>query len=84
MNQVSHRGTVMNIFSKLVITGLILLLVPSLIIGIVSYFSAKNSFDERGAIQLKNGVKTTYELIHAYLPLVEAGQLLPWKRVTVL
>lgn len=64
-----------NLYTKLIVTCLILLLVPSLVIGVASYFEAKNSLDERGAIQLKNGVKMALELIDAYQHMVEAGYM---------
>ncbi|ERN51939.1 methyl-accepting chemotaxis protein [Alkalihalophilus marmarensis] len=65
----------MNIRQKLVIITLLLLLVPSLIIGLTSYFTSKNSLDEVGATNIQNSVYMTAELINIMQTEVESGAL---------
>ncbi|MDV2684534.1 methyl-accepting chemotaxis protein [Alkalihalophilus lindianensis] len=65
----------MNIRSKLVIITLLLLLLPSLIIGITSYFTSKNSLDDVGATKIQNSVYMTAQLIESVNTEVESGAL---------
>lgn len=65
----------LNIQSKLIIITLLLLAVPSLIIGLVGYNSAKSSLDELGATSLKNSTKQVVQLIEALHQEVEKGTL---------
>lgn len=51
----------MKIRTKIFIISVCLLLVPSLIIGLSSYYSAKNNLDELGEKTLKNGVEMALE-----------------------
>ena len=65
----------LTIRKKLIASSLLLLMVPSLIIGIVSFNSAKNNLDELGATKLRNSVKYSLELIDAMNAEVEKGTL---------
>lgn len=61
--------------TKLVLMCLILLAIPSLIIGIQGYLSANNSLNELGARSLKNNVNFTIELIDSLQTYVDAGKI---------
>ncbi|TQR15318.1 methyl-accepting chemotaxis protein [Psychrobacillus soli] len=65
----------MRIRTKLFIISICLLLVPSLIIGVSSYFSAKNNLDELGEKTLKNGVEMALLVIDAMNTSVENGEM---------
>lgn len=54
-----------SIKGKLLIFSFLLFLVPSLIIGIVSYYQAKNSMDELGETIIKNSVESSLQLIES-------------------
>lgn len=62
-----------SIRGKLFIFSFILLLVPSLIIGIVSYFEAKNSMDKLGEQVIQNSVESALQLIESANNEVENG-----------
>lgn len=51
---------------KLMINSLLLVLVPCIIIGLVSYISSKNSMNELGETVVKNSVTSTLQLIEGY------------------
>lgn len=61
--------------TKLISITAILLALPILIVGIVSYNSAKGSLDELGAIGLKNNVKMAIQMIDVLNAEVEKGNL---------
>ena len=65
----------MKIRTKLFIISLCLLLIPSLIIGVSSYMSAKNNFDELGEKTLKNAVEMALLLIDSKNKSVENGEM---------
>ncbi len=65
----------MKIRSKLVIITLLLLLFPSLIIGVTSYLTSKSSLNDVGATQIQNSVHMTAELIDAIHQEVADGNL---------
>ena len=65
----------MNIRKKLIAVTLIMLAVPSLIVGILGYYNAKNSLNNQGELRLKNNVKMAIELIDALNKDVEQGLL---------
>ncbi|HHY74678.1 MAG TPA: methyl-accepting chemotaxis protein [Bacillus bacterium] len=65
----------MSIRNKVFIITLLLLAVPSLIIGFSGYYSAKTSLNESGATGLKNLVRMTIEMIDALQVDVEKGTL---------
>ncbi|EIT86065.1 methyl-accepting chemotaxis sensory transducer with cache sensor [Fictibacillus macauensis ZFHKF-1] len=60
---------------KLIAICLLLLTIPSVLIGIVSFFQAKSELDERGKIGLKNDVKYTLAMIEQVDDQVKAGKL---------
>ncbi|MDI2588353.1 methyl-accepting chemotaxis protein [Psychrobacillus sp. NEAU-3TGS] len=65
----------MKIRSKLFIISICLLLIPSLIIGVSGYTSAKKNLDELGEKTLKNGVEMALILIDSKNEAVENGDL---------
>ncbi|MEH7883936.1 methyl-accepting chemotaxis protein [Bacillus sp. JJ1609] len=60
---------------KLISMSLLLLAVPSLIIGIVGYVTAKDSLNELGQTNLKNGVEMAIQMIDSLDQEVKAGNL---------
>jgi methyl-accepting chemotaxis protein len=60
---------------KLISLCLLLLLIPSLIIGIVGYQQSKNSLDDAGNIQLKNNVQVYLSMIDVLNQQVKASKL---------
>lgn len=60
---------------KLMLNSLLLLLVPCFIIGLVSFYSAKNSMNELGETIVKNSVISTLQLIDSYNEQVENGDM---------
>lgn len=66
---------VRTIRGKLLLFSLTLLLVPSIIIGTVSYFQAKNSMDELGESIIKNSVESSLQLIENVNKQVESGMI---------
>ncbi|MEC2076695.1 methyl-accepting chemotaxis protein [Metabacillus fastidiosus] len=65
----------LSIRTKLITICFILLALPILIVGMVSYNSAKNSLDELGAIGLKNNVIMATQMIDLLNKEVEKGNL---------
>ncbi|WP_144511873.1 methyl-accepting chemotaxis protein [Bacillus sp. FJAT-22090] len=65
----------MKIRSKLFIISVCLLLIPSLVIGISSYYSAKTNLDDLGEKTLKNGVEMALLLIDSKNNAVKNGDL---------
>lgn len=64
-----------NIRTKLVTITLLILTIPILLIGAVSYTTAKNSLDELGSTGLKNDVKMAVKMIDLLNNEVEKGTL---------
>ncbi|WP_240675800.1 methyl-accepting chemotaxis protein [Ammoniphilus sp. CFH 90114] len=58
---------------KLLLISLLLLCVPSFIVGLISYQSAENNLNELGSIGLKNDVRLTIEMIGALQKQVDEG-----------
>lgn len=65
----------LKIRGKLITISLLLLALPSLIIGISSYLSAKSSLDELGATGLKNNVVMATQMIDLLDKEVKKGEL---------
>lgn len=65
----------LNLRSKLVAITSVLLALPILTIGIISYMTAKDSLDHLGATGLKNDVKMALEMINVLNKEVEKGNL---------
>ena len=60
---------------KLLIFSFLLFLIPSLIIGLVSYMQAKAGMDELGETIIKNSVETSLQLIAAADQQVQSGAI---------
>lgn len=60
---------------KLISMSLLLLAIPSLIIGTVGYVTAKNSLNELGQTNLKNGVEMAIQMIDSLDQEVKAGNV---------
>ncbi|MBM7577849.1 methyl-accepting chemotaxis protein [Jeotgalibacillus terrae] len=60
---------------KLLIISFILLVVPGLVIGSMSYLSAKSSLDDSGRTMIKNAVTMALQMIDGYQQQVEDGDL---------
>ncbi|MBN9654547.1 methyl-accepting chemotaxis protein [Halobacillus sp. GSS1] len=61
--------------AKVFIMGLLLLAIPSLIIGLIGYQSSKGSLDELGKTNLKNSVEQAVDMIEIANQSVQAGTL---------
>ncbi|MDQ0341020.1 methyl-accepting chemotaxis protein [Caldalkalibacillus uzonensis] len=61
--------------TKLVSISVLLLIVPALFIGILGYYTSKNSLDDLGATNLKNNVKMALNVIEVLNQEVKAGHL---------
>ncbi|KEO85273.1 methyl-accepting chemotaxis protein [Tumebacillus flagellatus] len=70
-----RQGKSSSLKAKLIAVCLLLLAVPSLIIGVLGYDFAKNQLDAAGEKQLKNDVHFTIELIHDLNQEVKNGHL---------
>ena len=71
-----HKGeNQMKIRTKLFIISICLLLIPSLIIGVSSYSSAKNNLDELGEKTLENSVEMALLLIDSKNASVKNGDI---------
>lgn len=64
-----------SIKGKLLITSVLLLTIPIIVLGFLSYDKAKASLDEQGAKRLETSVKMTIEMIDALQKDVERGTL---------
>ncbi len=65
----------LTIRKKLIIISSLLLILPILILGSVSYFFAKTQLETKGETILKNGVKQAVQLMEAKQQEVEKGNL---------
>ncbi|TFE04002.1 methyl-accepting chemotaxis protein [Jeotgalibacillus salarius] len=61
--------------SKLLTVSILLLLVPVLVLGTVSYISAKNNLTESGEVMIENAVHLALQMIEVTNEQVEAGDL---------
>lgn len=64
-----------SIKGKILTFSLLLFIIPTVIIGTVSYFEAKNSMDELGETIIKNSVESAMQLIDSTNHEVENGTL---------
>lgn len=64
-----------SIQGKLIIISLALLIIPSLIIGLVSYGKAKNGMEEIGEQVIKNSVESALQIIELANESVEKGDI---------
>lgn len=69
------KVTKFTIQSKLIIISFLLLVVPLVVTGLISYQTAKSELDKKGEIILKNSVKQAIELINDKQNNVEKGNL---------
>jgi methyl-accepting chemotaxis protein len=67
--------TFRSIRMKLISICLLLLLIPSLVVGIVGYQQSKQSLNDGGKVQLKNNVRQIIGLIDVLSQQVKAGKL---------
>lgn len=65
----------LTIRSKLLVFSFLLFLLPSLTIGIISYYKAKDGMDELGQTIIKNSVETALQLIEQANAEVESGTI---------
>lgn len=65
----------LNIRRKLLVITMLFLLVPSLTIGLVSYYSASAHLNSAGETTIKNAVEMALQLIDAMDQQVQSGQL---------
>ncbi|KIL46637.1 hypothetical protein KP77_27640 [Jeotgalibacillus alimentarius] len=61
--------------SKLLTVSILLLLVPLVVLGTVSYLSAKNNLTESGEVMIENAVHLALQMIEVANEQVEAGDL---------
>jgi len=64
-----------NIRKKLILVTGLLLIIPVISLGIISYMVAKGALEESGKILLKNSVEMTLQVIDANQKLVDEGKL---------
>ena len=64
-----------SIQGKLIVASLLILIVPSLVIGLVSYFKAKENMDELGKTIVQNSVESTLQLIELANTKVDTGEM---------
>ncbi|MEK6264929.1 MAG: methyl-accepting chemotaxis protein [Clostridium sp.] len=65
----------MNIRKKLILVTGLLLLIPVLTLGLISYVVAKGELEESGKVLLKNSVEMTLQVIDGEQKLVDAGKI---------
>lgn len=75
MKKVPKKTSGLNIRKKLILVTGLLLLIPVLTLGIISYEVAKKELQESGKVLLKNSVEMTLQVIDGNQKLVEAGKL---------
>jgi len=75
MKKAPKKTSGMNIRKKLILVTGLLLLIPVLTLGIISYEVAKKELQESGKVLLKNSVEMTLQVIDGNQKLVEAGKL---------
>lgn len=63
------------IFNKLLLTGIILLILPSIMIGMQSYKTAKTELNEKGKVILKNSVQQAISIISFKANGVKSGRM---------
>lgn len=75
IGQALKKKSRLTIGGKLITISVILLLVPSLVIGALGYFTAKSELTESGKNMLKNSVYQTLNLISSYNDEVQSGKI---------
>ncbi|WP_139490768.1 methyl-accepting chemotaxis protein [Brevibacillus dissolubilis] len=65
----------MSLRTKLIIISMLLLAIPSLTVGLISYQEAKTSLDKLGETGLRNQVHLAIEMIHVLNQQVKEGEL---------
>lgn len=70
-----EKRNIRTISFKLIAISSLLLIVPLVIVGLASYYTAKDQLDEKGRIILKNGVKQAIQLIDEAQKRVEDGSV---------
>lgn len=73
--KIGSNMKVRSLRTKLTIMCLIILIVPTFVIGISSYFVSKNEMNESGKVALKNSVQMVIGMISFLNGQVEAGNL---------
>lgn len=66
---------IQSIRGKLLVYSFLLFMIPSLVIGAVSYIEAKGSMDELGETVIKNSVESAIQLVDATNAQVKSGNL---------
>lgn len=75
MKKTSKKTNGLNIKKKLILVTGLLLLIPVLTLGIISYEVAKKELQESGKVLLKNSVEMTLQVIDGKQKLVDAGKV---------
>ncbi|WFD10072.1 methyl-accepting chemotaxis protein [Tepidibacter hydrothermalis] len=70
-----HKIAQTSIKSKLIVITFILLLVPMVVLGVMSYSKAATELDKKGETILKNGVKSSIQIIKLAQQQVDSGAL---------
>lgn len=70
-----HKRKFNSIKTKLITISILLLVIPLLTLGIISYQKSKHSLDDLGKINLKNNVEMTTEMIEMLDKQVESGNI---------
>ncbi|MGK0468454.1 methyl-accepting chemotaxis protein [Clostridium sp.] len=75
MKKIAKKTKGLDIKKKLIMVTLLLLLIPVLTLGLISYMGAKGELEESGKILLKNSVEMTLQVISGDQKLVDAGEI---------
>lgn len=75
MKKTKSKSVNITIKTKLVLISSLLLIIPILVLGIISYNVSKQQLGDSGKFLLKNSVEMTLQQIDANQKLVEAGKL---------
>ncbi|MPQ30852.1 methyl-accepting chemotaxis protein [Clostridium estertheticum] len=75
MKKANNKTKGLNIKTKLIIVTGMLLLIPVITLGLISYKVAKNKLEDSGKVLLKNSVEMTLMVISENQKLVDEGKL---------
>ncbi|MBU3153940.1 methyl-accepting chemotaxis protein [Clostridium estertheticum] len=75
MKKANNKTKGLNIKTKLIIVTGMLLLIPVIALGLISYKVAKNELEDSGKVLLKNSVEMTLMVISENQKLVDEGKL---------
>ncbi|MCB2339413.1 methyl-accepting chemotaxis protein [Clostridium estertheticum] len=75
MKKANNKTKGLNIKTKLIIVTGMLLLIPVIVLGLISYKVAKNELEDSGKVLLKNSVEMTLMVISENQKLVDEGKL---------